>query len=67
MNYTVRMVDIPSGSNPIVELPDDAIIVGPWQNTGASRVGIIYLFPVGLPPEEARAGEETEEKVEERP
>lgn len=65
MNYVVRMIDIPKGSDPIVELQEDAIIVGPWQNFQADHVSIIYMVPVGLPPEETEEEKKEEETKKE--
>jgi len=60
MNYLVRMIDIPKGSDPVIELADDVTIVGPWQNPKADHVSLIYLIPVGLPPEEVGEEEKKE-------
>ncbi len=43
MKYKVHMIDVPIGSAPTIELPDSAVIIGPWQNPGAKSLGIIYL------------------------
>jgi len=54
------MIDIPKGSDPVIELADDVTIVGPWQNPKADHVSLIYLIPVGLPPEEVGEEEKKE-------
>ena len=65
MYYVVRMADIPKGPNPIVEIQDDAVIIGPWQNTGADHVSFIYLVPVGIPPEDENDNEKETTKEDE--